>query len=284
MTLKVPDQLRADVQALERDADAAGTAAYKASQSREQAEEAIKTHRKTMGFWDRNFWGVFGNKEKVREHKKLKSLSAEFNKRAAIATTKKNEIETSIDRTIETFLQKGDTTYQNLQVPRNAATSFRNSARDFLYVIDSALDAVRKAQSMETNDMLSDSSYFSTASHFDNLRAKDMIQRVRAAAPGFQRAAAAYNNDMASFKANGVDLNIADDTIDFVLDMSGINVNFDMSSMLMLNALGRAKTDLESLRRTVVRADSDAERCLSTMKKATDSYKKKVRNACKLTP
>lgn len=280
MGLTVSEELRTQVQSLEKDADAARVAAAKAGAEKDKAEADVKTHRDGMGFWDRNFWGWFGNKEKVKTYKQLKSISAEFNKKAADARAVPAQIEAKIDGEIDSYLRKSDSTYLLLQKPYNAASNFKSAAHTFVSHIDSAISAVGSAQTSEMFDLFTDSTLISVMSTLDTSSANGAINNVRRAAPDFQKAIETYNREIDSFKSESVHLNGVDDTFDMVFDMMGVGGGFDFMSALSLMALNRAESDLRELRGRVRAIENTAETHVRNAAETISSYKQQVRAAC----
>ncbi len=282
MAIAVPDSLRQAIQALEREAMSAQSRSAIADKERKKAEDAVRAHEKKLGFKDKFLGGLFGDKEKLVEYERLKTIAKKANwVPAGNDFSSPSSIEAQIDSKIDAYLASTDPLYKNLQVPTKAAAALHGAAMAFLSVIDAALEAVRKAKSMEQNDMMSTSSYFSTASYYDNASAKDAVQRVSNASAAFQRAAAAYGKEVKPLAAESAKIGGIDDTFDYIIDLSGIDGSFDLTSMFTMNALDRVRSNLDSLHDKVENVDNRVQRNASKAKAQLQSYKNQIRAACR---
>jgi chromosome segregation ATPase len=282
MPISVPNELSTQVQTLEQNMQDLRKEAVKAAEEKNKFQSQTESHRATMSFWDRNLWGWFGNKEKIKRHHEFKSLTATFNEKAAKLENQASGIDAQVDNEIEAYLRKNDLSYQLLLAPHQAAVDLKSAAGSFLGKIDAALDSIGSAQMTETLDLFTDSALISVLSTLDNSNASSEISAVKSAAPAFQRAVETYNASLSSFKAANVQISGIDDSIDLMFDLVMGGGGFDFMSMISLFALNDAESDVKKLRGEVRKVDAVAGEHVSKTGNAVKAYKTQARQACRI--
>jgi hypothetical protein len=282
MSISVPKELSTQVQTLEQEMQQLKKDAAVAAEEKSKFQAQTESHRATMSFWDRNLWGWFGDKEKIKRHRELKSLTAAFNEKASKLETQASQLDAQVEKDIAAWLQKNDLSYALILTPHQAAIDLKSASEKFLGKIKKALDSIGSAQFSETLDLFTDSAAISVLSAFDNSSASSAISSVKNAAPDFQRAVETYNSSLSNFKAANVQISGIDDSIDLIFDLALGGGGFDVMSMFSLFALNDAESDMKKLRNDVQKVDGIAEEHVSKTGSAVKAYKTQARQACRI--
>lgn len=234
--------------------------------------------RDTMNFRERNLGGWFGgDRGKVAKVRELETKVAEFDLQASGLRQESEKCESDLKAIIDSHLRNCDESYRVLVQPYDRAAKMKDAIDVFLEKIDSALSEIGDAQGMETLDLLSSNKGISVLSYMENSEASDAIDEVRAAAETFQKAVAAYDDFLESYRSPRIEAEIGDGidlALDFALD------GFDFMSIFTLSALGDAEDELGGIREKANEFKKVVSSHFMKAEKAVSAYIHNVRVAC----
>lgn len=275
--MNMSEVLKKDVTSLEEQIAEARAAALQAETQSRTAEFAAESIYAEMGFWDRYFFGAFGNKAVISARNGQRSLQEKFNAEAQQFNNAANVLNDSIDSKIGEYLLGADKNYKELVAAQSVSEAMKSEVDNFRAVVDEAISSVTSAQGMETMDLVSKSTAISLMSTGSNAVASGDIEEVREALPAFQKAVQKYNAGMNSVKGVQLDTDIQDGLdLAFDLAMDG----FDFMSAFTLSKLNDAQEELEELSEKVQSIDDNVQANLDRAGKAMKSYVGEVRRMC----
>lgn len=273
--MHISEDLRTAVRNVEIEAARNSQDAEKAQAQHKNAEARIKSITDSMTFWDKYFFGWFGDKQKIVQRNELRILSESFNETAQHLRSKVDSAPDTVDQTITNYLAQNDETYRLLYKPYAAAQEMRNATRSFMSKIDGALSAISSANNMETLDLFTKSKAISFMSSMENGSASRAISRIKSAAPDFERAVKKYQAANESFRADHVHLRNVDDTLDLVTDLA-FDSGLDFMSIFSLSALSSAQSSVRGLKRKVEPVETAVNKAVVHTTSALNDYRRKV--------